>query len=125
MVGARDVRVNFGVSDFIGDCFTCKPVVYAPTDIASPGVCPVSPPGIGRFLLGIFVAEGVDESGRLKCVKSGSFFVCEAVLADVWLWIREVNFVMRNVKISAKENGLYLLKFFDMLKECGVPLLVA
>ena len=89
--------MNFRVSHARGYILACEPVVYTPADVSGAGVCPVGPPGIGVGGIGVSGAEGIDVASGNKGIEAFALFVGETVFADVWLGVREVNFIVSDV----------------------------
>lgn len=59
VVAAHLAGVDVGAGDAWGDCRRGQPVVDPPAYVASPGVGPVCPPGVGIGLAGVSGAEGI------------------------------------------------------------------
>ncbi len=124
MVAAHDVCVNLWVAHMACDAGACQPVVNAPANVASAGVCPVRPPAVGAGRVGICSAKRIDKSRIQKCLKATPLFVGKSMLADIWFGICEVNFLMSDVEISAKQHRFRLLEPLHVRQERWIPPLV-
>ena len=110
VVGTHHLWVDLRVFHALRDTMTCQPVVYAPTDIAGAGICPVGPPGVFFRSIWVCSAEGIHKTSRQIVLKTLAFFVGVAVLAHICLWIREVYWLVRHIHISAVHHRLRLTR---------------
>ena len=117
--------MNFRVSHARGYILACEPVVYTPADVSGAGVCPVGPPGIGAGSIGVSGAEGIDVAGGDKGIEAFTLFVGETVFANVWLGVSQVDFIVSDVKVAAKQYGFRFFKLLNVCEERGVPLRMA
>ena len=106
------------------DAGACQPVVNAPANIASAGIRPVRPPAVGAGCVGIGSAKRIDKSRIQKCLKATPLFVGKSMLADIWFGICEVNFLMSDVEIAAKQHRFRLLEPLHVRQKRWIPPLV-
>lgn len=125
VVAAHYFGVDGGVFDFWSDGATGEPVVDAPPDVAGAGVRPVRPPGVGASLVGVRGAECIDEAGVEKVLKSLAFFDGEAVLANIWFGVGEVDFSMCDVHVTTVEYGFGLLELLEIREYRVIPFVIA
>ena len=67
-------------------------------------------------------AESVLETGLQKCGEFLTFFVCESWIIMVCLRILQVYLFMRHIKVTAEDNRLLLVLFFNVAQEVVFPL---
>ena len=72
--------------------------------------------------VGLIFAEGVEETGLHERAEAGSFLGREAVVFHVGSGIGEVDFGVRHILVTAKDNGLFLFKLFKIAEKIAVPL---
>ena len=125
MVAAHHFRVDGWVFDARGDRFAREPIIDTPADVAGAGVRPVRPPGVGASLVGVRGAECIDEAGVEKVLKSLAFFDGEAVLANIWFGVGEVDFSMCDVHVTTVEYGFGLLELLEIREYRVIPFVVA
>ena len=101
MVAAHLFGVDLWIFDTLSDFARRQPIVDPPADIACPGVGPVRPPGVSFGLFRESCPEGVDKSSIQVILKAFPLLVGETVLADIRLWICQVNFLVRHIHIAA------------------------
>lgn len=107
------------------ECLRDEEIVDPPADITCPGICPVGPPSVGFGFVGIKMSECIDEATGEHLVESFALFLGEAMLADVWLGICKVDFLVSDVQITTKDHWFGLLELLDVFEECFVPLIIA
>ena len=103
------------VRHLIGNAFAGKPIINAPANVSGAGVCPVGPPALGAGFFRVRAADGINKACSLTIIETFTLFISEAVLADVLLRVCEVNFVMGNVKVTAKDNRFCFVEFLNVL----------
>jgi hypothetical protein len=83
---------------------TRQKIINPPANVSLARFSIVTPPSVKFASFGVLRAENIDESSPHEIRKSSSFFICKTVLATILFWSREVDFFVRDVQISAKEN---------------------
>ena len=68
-------------------------------------------------------AECVEKSRAYKIGETGAFLGSEAVIVDVRARIRQINFRVRDVKVAAKNDWLFLFQLFQVGEKIFVPFL--
>ena len=75
----------------------CDPVVDTPSDVVSTRASTVAPPRVGVGLIGVEVAEGVNESSIDQFSETGPFFVRKPSASMIGFWAGKIDFLVRNV----------------------------
>ena len=65
--------------------------------------------------------ESIDESSLERLVEGFAFFYGEAGVAHIFLGARQIDVLVRDIQIPAKNDGLGFLQFEQMLIERGSP----
>ena len=67
------------------------------------------------------LAKGIDKSGVHQGGEAGALFVGEAGVLAVCLWAREVNLLVRDVKVAAENHWLVVFELFEIIQKRPVP----
>ena len=70
-------------------------------------------------------SEGIDEAGVHEILEPRALLVRETLLAAVRFRIREIEFGVRDVEITAEDHGLLLVELFAVGEECGIPVFMS
>lgn len=67
--------------------------------------------------------ERIDKSGIDKRLKSGSLLIGKSRFPTVRLRVREVDFLVSDIEISAENDRFFLLKFLHVPQKHAIPVL--
>ena len=94
MIAAHHVRVDLRGADLLGQRLRHQHVVDPPADVPGAAIGALAPPRVVAVALGE-QPEGVDEARVEERLETGALFGGEALVPDVGLGIREVEFRVR------------------------------
>ena len=97
MVGAIDLRVDFGLLDLFGKAGGYAEIVDAPSCVLLPRVEPVRPPGISAGSVRIQIAEGINEACIQQFAEFAAFLIRKTGLSTIGLRVFQVNLLMRHI----------------------------
>lgn len=123
MVGAEGLAIDLWVTDSVCDGGRDVDVIEPPAHVAAAGATAIGPPGVGSGDALVGGAEAIDESCREHGVESGPFLVAEACAVVVCLRAGEIDFLMGDIEVAAKDNRFGLLERFAKGEEVLVPAL--
>src|ERR1039458_4754112 len=122
VIAAQHIRPDEGTFESRAQHGADEEVVNAPANVPGTRAGHLAPPGVMSPALFEF-AEGVEETGAHEGAETGAFLGCEAVVVDVGLRVREVNFRVRHVEVAAEDHGFFLFQLFEVTKKIPIPLL--
>jgi len=123
VIAAHDRRKNLGALDRGAQLRRDQHVVDSPSDVPRPRIGKVAPPRIMPIALRE-QPESVDESGIDKSLESRLLFVGESLLAAIRLRIRKIKLSVRDIQVTAKNDGLGFFQLFAIREKSRIPMLV-
>ena len=114
MVAVHHVRANEGAFEARAQRFGDEKIINAPADVPRARAGHRTPPGV-MSPARLEFAEGVHESRVHERAEAVALLDGETVVADVGLGVRQVNLGVRHIEVAAKDDGLFLLQFFQEL----------
>ena len=121
MIGSIDIRMDFGIDQFIVQRSRCNEVVDTPASILFPRLETIRPPGIDFFLVGVEITECIRKARREQMSELGTLLIGEARIAAIGLWILQVDFLMRHIQVATEDNRLLRLQLLDVSQESILP----
>ena len=121
MVAAKDLVVDAGTFETVGQATADQEIVDAPSGVLLAGLETIAPPRIGSFECRIEMAEGIDKTGIEMLGHLRTFLVGETCVHAVGLGILDVNLLVSNVHIAANDDGLLCIKFLHIPTEGFIP----
>ena len=121
MVGTKDIRVYQCIFQPVFKAFRYKEIIDPPSCIFCPGTELIGPPRIDAFFVGIEITERIYETGLGESREFFSFIIGETGIFTVGFWVFQVDFFVRYVQVTAKNDRLGFFQFFYIMKEIVFP----
>jgi len=121
VVAAVDFGVDAGSYEAVLQPGGAEPVVDAPAGVLLAGMEAVGPPGVDVGLVGVEVAEGVDEASLEQLGELRALLVGEPGVLVVRLRILQVYLLVRHVHVAADKDGLAAVEHGEGEAEGIVP----
>ena len=121
MIRTKDLGMDRGSSDLIGDAVRYKKVVDPPSGIVFSGVEAVAPPTIHTGCIGIKVTEGVGKASLQQFSETFPFFVRETGISPVGGRVLQIDFPVGHVKVTAGDDGLFGIQRGEIFPESIIP----
>ncbi len=121
MVGAENILENFRLGKFVFERFGNEPIIDSPADVSFPRFHSITPPRILFFCARERRAKRVDKSGGERFRKRISLFDRIARISLVRFRIRQVDWLTRDVQISANCDRFFLRKLLQMRAKIAIP----
>lgn len=96
-------------------------VIEPPAHVLIAGVHHVGPEGVGVGLLGVELAEAVDETGFQQLAETLALFSGEACVLLVPLGVLQVDLLVCDVKVATQHHGLLYVQLAQVHPEVHVP----
>lgn len=109
MIASRHIRQNCRRLHARQKRLVHAMVVDSPPDILFAGVESVAPPSV-LLRFSAKMSECVDESALRELVHPRAFFGQKSRVSFVRLWVRQIDWLVRDVVVAAKHN-VYLLRY--------------
>src|ERR1044072_1212988 len=121
MIGTLYIGADEGAFEAGTEGGTDEEVVDAPTHIPRANSGHGAPPGV-MSAAGFELAESVDEPGLPARRETSPFLGRKAVMVGIGPGIRQVQFGVRHIEVTAEDDRFYLFKFLEVAEEITVPL---
>ena len=122
VIRPQDFGSNKGILQVRSQSCGKEEVVDTPAHIPTSGARHRAPPGIVSAAF-FELAEGVYKSRFEEGTKTFAFFDRETMVTDVCFRVRQVDFRVCHVEVTAEDHRFLLLQFFEVREEIDVPFL--
>ena len=94
--------MNTGVFDVFLDAVRNEKIIDSPSYVFFASLEHVGPPAVGIRCCRVQVTEGIGEAGIKKGLKASALVIGKAMLANVWLGVCQVNWLMGDVEVTTE-----------------------
>ncbi len=96
-------------------------VVDAPADIPGAGIRHLRPPGVRLGPVGLERSKGIDQPSSTIGPETIAFFGREPLFADVGLRTSQVDLIVGDIQVAAKDDRLLLCESFHVVQKGTIP----